>query len=250
VSLTTRRRDELAVMRQAGRVVAEMHQAIAAALRPGVTTLALDAIGRDVLARRGARSNFLGYHGYPAVICSSVNDIVIHGIPDEDTVLEEGDLISIDCGAIVDGWHADAAFTAPVGQAAPEAMRLIEVADASLAAGAAAMQPGARLSDVGAAVQAVVEGGGFHVLREYCGHGIGRAMHERPDVLNHGPAGRGPKLAPGVVLAVEPMLTIGPPVVDVLDDGWSVVTRDGSWSAHVEHTIAVTEDGPEILTRP
>ncbi len=236
-------------MRRAGRVVAEMHATIRSAIRPGVTTLELDAIGREVLARRGATSNFLGYHGFPAVICASVNDVVVHGIPD-GTVLDDGDLVSIDCGAIVDGWHADAAFTATVGVAAPGTARLIEVTEASLDAGMAAMQPGGRLSDIGAAVQTVVEAAGFAVVRDYCGHGIGRAMHERPDVPNYGKAGRGPRLVAGIVLAVEPMVTVGGPAVDVLHDGWSVVTRDGTWSAHAEHTVAVTDRGPEILTLP
>jgi len=236
-------------MRRAGRVVAEMHECIRAALRPGATTAALDGIGREVLERRGAHSNFLGYHGYPAVICASVNDVVIHGIPG-DLALEEGDLVSIDCGAIVDGWHADAAFTAGVGAVAPEAARLIDVTCAALDAGIAVMEPGRHLSDIGAAVQGVVEAAGFGVVREFCGHGIGQAMHEAPDVPNYGKPGRGPKLQAGVVLAVEPMVTVGQHRVEVLDDGWSVVTLDGSWAAHAEHTIAITDGGPEILTLP
>ena len=239
--------DELASMRRAGRVVAEMHARIREAIRPGVTTLQLDAIGRDVLERNGARSNFLGYHGYPAVICASPNDMIVHGIPD-GRVLEEGDIVSIDCGAIIDGWHGDAAFTAPVGSASPAALRLIETAEASLDAAIAAMVVGNRLSDIGHAVQGVAEAAGFAIVREYVGHGIGTAMHEPPDVPNYGPPGKGPKLVPGVVLAVEPMLNIGTEETVLLDDGWSVVTADGSLSAHVEHTIAVTDDGPEILT--
>jgi methionyl aminopeptidase len=241
--------DQLARMRRAGRVVAEMHDAIRAAIRPGVTTSRLDAIAREVLERRGARSNFLGYHGYPAVICASPNEMVVHGIPN-DLPLDEGDIVSVDCGAIVDGWHGDAAFTAPVGEVAPEATRLIEVAEASLVAAIDRMVPGNRVSDVGHAVQEVAEGAGFQVVREYVGHGIGTAMHEEPDVPNHGPPGKGPTLEPGVVLAVEPMLTIGSAQTLLLDDGWSVVTADGSLAAHVEHTIAVTDHGPEVLTRP
>jgi len=235
-------------MRAAGRVVAEMHERIRAAIRPGVTTGALDTIGREVLARRGATSNFLGYHGYPAVICASPNHVVVHGIPSEATVLEEGDIVSIDCGAIVDGWHGDAAFTAPVGTVSAHAAALIAAADASLAAGIAAMVPGGRLSDIGHAVQTTAESAGFSVVREYVGHGIGTAMHQEPDVPNFGKPGRGPVLEAGTVLAVEPMLNVGSPETVLLEDGWSVVTADGSLSAHVEHTIAVTDDGHEVLT--
>jgi len=236
-------------MRRAGRVVAEMHEAIRTAIRPGVTTARLDAIAREVLDRRGARSNFLGYHGYPAVICASPNDMIVHGIPN-DLPLDEGDIVSIDCGAIVDGWHGDAAFTAPVGEVGPDVARLLSVAEASLVAAIDRMVPGNRVSDVGHAVQEVAEGAGFQVVRDYVGHGIGTAMHEEPDVPNHGPPGKGLALEPGVVLAVEPMLTIGSADTVLLDDGWSVVTADGSLAAHVEHTIAVTDHGPEILTRP
>jgi methionyl aminopeptidase len=239
---------ELATMRRAGHVVAEMHDRIRAAIRPGVTTVELDRIGRDVLDRNHATSNFLGYHGYPAVICASPNDMIVHGIPNERR-LEEGDIISIDCGAIVEGYHGDAAFTAPVGRVAPEAMRLIETADASLQAAIGAMVAGNRLSDIGHAVQTVAEAAGFAVVREYVGHGIGTAMHEAPDVPNYGLPGRGLKLQPGMVLAVEPMLNTGSPETVLLDDGWSVITADGGLSAHVEHTIAITDNGPEIFTR-
>jgi methionyl aminopeptidase len=237
-------------MRAAGRVVAEMHERIREAICPGVTTAQLDRIGRDVLDRRGATSSFLGYHGYPAVICASVNDTVVHGIPSESIRLGEGDLVSIDCGAIVDGWHGDAAFTTGVGKVSPEAERLVEVAEAALAAAIQTMVPGHRVGDVGAVVEATVLAAGLDVLRDYCGHGIGRAMHEWPDVPNFGRPGRGPKLTPGVVLAVEPMVVAGSTEVEVLDDGWSVRTGDGRWAAHTEHTIAVTDDGPEILTAP
>lgn len=240
---------ELATMREAGRVVAEMHERIRAAIRPGVTTLELDRIGREVLERRGARSNFLGYHGYPAVICASPNDMVVHGIPN-DRPLVEGDIVSIDCGAIVKGYHGDAAFTAPVGEVEPEALRLIETAEASLDAAIKEMVAGNRLSDIGHAVQSVAEAAGFNVVREYVGHGIGTAMHEAPDVPNYGPPGKGIALVPGMVLAVEPMLNVGAIDTVVLDDGWSVLTVDGSLSAHVEHSIAITESGPEVLTLP
>ncbi len=238
-------------MRTAGRVVAEMHQRVRAAIRPGVTTRQLDAVAREVLERRGARSNFLGYGRppFPGVICASPNDVIVHGIPG-DRRLEEGDIISIDCGAIVEGWHGDAAFTAGVGQIDPEAARLIAVTEASLDAAIAAMVPGGRLSDIGAAVQATAEGEGFSVVREYTGHGIGLAMHEPPDVPNWGSPGRGRRLNPGQTYAVEPMVCAGRPETRLLDDGWTVVTRDGRLAAHAEHTIAVTEDGPDILTRP
>jgi len=239
---------DLAKMRKAGRVVAEMHDRIRAAVRPGITTAALDEVGRAVIERRGARSNFLGYHGYPAVICASPNDVIVHGIPGA-YVLHEGDIISIDCGAIVEGWHGDAAFTMGVGAIDPAAARLIEVTERSLDAGIAAMQPGGRLSDIGAAVQRVAEAGGYAVVREYTGHGIGMAMHEEPDVPNWGRPGRGRKLGPGQTYAVEPMVCAGRADTLVLDDAWTVVTADGSWAAHVEHTIAITDDGPEILTQ-
>jgi methionyl aminopeptidase len=245
-----RSRAELRSMRAAGRVVAEMHERIRAAIRPGVTTADLDRIGREVLERRGATSNFLGYHGYPAVICASVNDTVVHGIPSPAIRLGDGDLVSIDCGAVVDGWHGDAAFTTGVGNVGPEAERLIAVAEDALAAAIDTMVPGNRVGDVGAVVEATVLAAGLDVLRDYCGHGIGRAMHEWPDVPNYGRPGRGPKLAPGVVLAVEPMVVAGSTEVEVLEDGWSVRTGDRRWAAHTEHTIAVTDDGAVILTAP
>jgi methionyl aminopeptidase len=234
-------------MRRAGRVVAEMHEAIRAAVRPGVTTAQLDRIARDVLERRGARSNFLGYHGFPAVICTSVNSCVIHGIPD-DRPLAEGDLLSVDCGAIVEGWHGDAAFSMGVGTLDPVAAALIAAADEALAAAVAAMVPGGRLGDVGHAVETVARRHGFGVVRDYCGHGIGRAMHEDPDVPNYGRAGKGARLKAGNVLAIEPMLVAGDEDTDVADDGWAVLTDDAGWAAHTEHTVAVGPDGPEILT--
>jgi methionyl aminopeptidase len=241
--------DQLAKMRLAGRVVAEMHEKVRAAIRPGVTTLELDKVAREVIARRGARSNFLNYHGFPAVICTSPNDMVVHGIPGSYR-LKDGDIISIDCGAIIEGWHGDAAFTTGVGQITDEAQRLIDVTEASLYAGIEQMVPGHRLSDIGHAVQVVAEKAGFSVVRGYEGHAIGTAMHEKPGVPNYGDPGKGPKLKPGMVFAIEPMVNAGGPGTRTLDDGWSVVTRDGALSAHWEHTIAITEDGPEILTVP
>ncbi len=236
-------------MRAAGRVVAQMHGAIRAAARPGATTGELDAAARAVLGQRGATSNFLGYHGYPAVICASVNDEVIHGIPGS-RVLDDGDVLSIDCGAIVNGWHGDAAFTMVVGAASDAAMQLIAAADQALAAAIRAMRPGGHLGDIGAAIEAVATAAGYGSPHDYCGHGIGQAMHEAPDVENRGRHGKGPELMPGVVLAIEPMLLAGgsDDVVE-LDDGWTVVTADGSLAAHVEHTVLVGDEGPEILTR-
>jgi methionyl aminopeptidase len=241
--------EEIRTMRRAGRVVAEMHERIRAALRPGVTLLELDAIGRDVLQRRKARSNFLGYHGYPAVICASRNEVVVHGIPDGQA-LAEGDIISIDCGAIVDGYHGDAAFTAAVGEITAADQRLIDVTRRALDAGIAQLVPGSRLGDLGSAVQSTVERAGFRVVRDYVGHGIGTAMHEPPDVPNVGRRGRGRRVASGDVFAVEPMVSAGSDDTVVLADGWTVVTTDGARAAHWEHTVAVTENGPEILTLP
>jgi methionyl aminopeptidase len=244
-----RTREEIAKMRRAGRVVAEMHEATRSAIRPGVTTAQLDQVARQVLERRSARSNFLGYHGFPAVICTSPNDMIVHGIPG-DYVLEEGDIISVDCGAIIEGYHGDAAYTAPVGQVSAPAARLMEVTERSLWKAIDQMQVGNRLSDIGHAVQTVAEAAGYSVVREYVGHAIGTAMHEEPQVPNYWPGTPGPKLKVGNVFAVEPMVNAGGPETLQLEDGWSVVTADGSLSAHFEHTIAVTDDGPEVLTCP
>jgi len=245
-----RRNDgELAKMRRAGKVVAEMHVATRAAVRPGVTTLDLDRVARDVLERRGATSNFLGYHGFPAVICTSPNDMIVHGIPGP-YVLEEGDIMSIDCGAIIEGYHGDAAYTVAVGQISGEARRLIEVTERSLWAGIDQLKAGNRLHEVGRAVQDVAEAAGFSVVREYVGHAIGTAMHEQPQVPNYWPGSPGPLLKTGMVFAIEPMVNAGSPETVLLDDHWSVVTADGRLSAHWEHTIAVTDDGPEVFTVP
>ncbi len=244
-----RNADELARMRRAGRVVAEMHEATRAALQPGVTTKELDAVARGVLESRGATSNFLGYHGFPAVICTSPNDMIVHGIPG-DYRLEEGDILSVDCGAIVEGYHGDAAYTAAVGRVSAEAERLLEVTERSLWAGIDQLTAGNRLHEVGRAVQEVAEAAGYAVVREYVGHAIGTAMHEQPQVPNYWPGSPGPTLKTGMVFAVEPMVNAGGPETRLLDDGWSVVTADGSLSAHFEHTIAVTEDGPEVFTLP
>jgi methionyl aminopeptidase len=241
--------EELAKMRRAGRVVAEILERTRAAIRPGVTTLELDAVARQVLADRGARSNFLNYHGFPAVICTSPNNMIVHGIPG-GYVLKEGDLISVDCGAIVEGYHGDAAYTAPVGEVSALGRRLMETTERSLWAGIEQMRPGNRLYDIGRAVQEVAEAAGFSVVRKYVGHAIGTEMHEDPQVPNYWPGTPGPKLKAGNVFAVEPMVNVGTADTVELEDGWSVVTADGSLSAHFEHTIAVTPDGPEVLTAP
>ena len=240
---------QIAHMRRAGRVVAEMHEECARAAKPGATTADLDAAARDVLERRGARSNFLGYRGFPAVACISPNEVIVHGIPGA-RVLEDGDIVSIDCGAIIDGWHADAAITVPVGAIDADSVALIDTTRASLVAAIAMTLDGNRLGDIGAAVERVLKAGGLGVVREYVGHGIGTAMHEEPDVPNYGPAGRGLRLRAGMVLAIEPMASAGKATNRLLDDGWTVVTADGSRAAHFEHTVAITDSGPEILTVP
>jgi len=234
-------------MRKAGRVVAEMHEATRAAIRPGVTTRQLNEVAAEVLAKRSARSNFLNYHGFPAVICTSPNDMIVHGIPG-DYVLEEGDIISIDCGAIIEGYHGDAAYTAAVGTISAEARRLIEVTERSMWAGIDQLRVGNRLHEVGRAVQEVAEAAGYSVVREYVGHAIGTEMHESPQVPNYWPGTPGPTLKEGMVFAIEPMVNVGSYETFVLDDGWGVMTQDGGLSAHFEHTIAVTDDGPEVFT--
>jgi methionyl aminopeptidase len=236
-------------MRKAGRVVAEMLDACQAAAVPGVTTADLDLVAREVLAKRDAKSNFLNYHGFPAVICTSPNDVIVHGIPG-GYVLKEGDIISIDAGAIIDGWHGDAARTVPVGDVSPEAERLMRTTEQSLWAGIDKIRKGNRIFDIGGAVQEVAEAAGYGVVREYVGHGIGRAMHEEPQIPNYRPLdrSRNMKMIVGHVFAVEPMVNVGSPKTELNKDGWTVVTADGSLSAHFEHSIAVTDDGPEVLT--
>ncbi|HVB52445.1 MAG TPA: type I methionyl aminopeptidase [Acidimicrobiales bacterium] len=242
-----RSKEELDKMRKAGKVVAEMHDVTRAAIRPGVTTMDLNNLAADVLAKRGARSNFLNYHGFPAVICTSPNDMIVHGIPG-DYVLKEGDIISIDAGAIIEGYHGDAAYTAGVGEISKLAKRLIEVTERSLWAGIDKLVVGGRLHEVGRAVQHVAEEAGFSVVREYVGHAIGTEMHESPQVPNYWPGSPGPTLKEGMVYAVEPMVNVGTYDTYVLDDDWSVMTEDGKLSAHFEHTIAVLENGPEVFT--
>ncbi|MDA8266268.1 MAG: type I methionyl aminopeptidase [Actinomycetota bacterium] len=239
--------EEIAKMRKAGKVVAEIHEKTRAIIRPGITTRQIDAVSREVLERRGARSNFLNYHGFPATVCTSPNDMIVHGIP-SDLVLVEGDIISVDCGAIVEGYHGDAAYTAPVGEVSQEALRLMEVTEASLWKGIEQLRDGNRLHEVGRAVQDVAEAAGYSVVRNYVGHAIGTEMHEEPQVPNYWPGTPGPRVKVGNVFAIEPMVNVGGPETVELADGWSVVTADGGLSAHFEHTIAVTDAGPEVLT--
>ncbi len=247
--VTRKSEAQIAIMRRAGRVVAEMHSVAIGRARPAATTAEIDRACRDVIERRGARSNFLGYHGFPAVACISVNDEVVHGIPGP-RVLRDGDIVSIDCGAIIDGWHADAAVTLGVGEISDDDRRLLEVTKAALDASIEQCVAGRAIGDLGAASMAVVKTAGFDYLREYTGHGIGTAMHEPPDVPNYGRPGKGMRLQVGHVLAIEPMVTAGKAEVVTLDDDWTVVTVDGSRAAHFEHTIAITADGPQILTLP
>lgn len=226
------------------RVLAELKTMIA----PGVTTADVDALAEQRLREAGAEPAFKGYHGYPATICASVNEQIVHGIP-SSRALKDGDILSVDLGAKLDGFYGDSAVTVPVGEISSEAARLLEVTEQALAEALAVVRAGARLSDIGAAVQRHVEANGFTVVREFVGHGIGMALHEEPQIPNYGTPGRGPRLAEGMVLAIEPMVNMGKAAVKVLGDGWTAVTKDGSLSAHFEHTVAVTTDGCRVLTR-
>lgn len=235
-------------MRRAGRVVAQAHALVRELVKPGITTWDLDRAVEEFLLKQNAVPAFKGYQGYPASICASVNEVVVHGIPSKDVVLEEGSIISIDIGAFVDGFCGDSAWTYPVGSVAPEIQKLLTVSEEALFLGIERAQVGNRLSDISHAVQRHVETHGFSVVRDFVGHGIGRQMHEAPQIPNFGPPGRGPRLKPGMTLAIEPMVNAGGYQVDVLADNWTVVTRDKCWSAHFEHTVAVTDEGPVILT--
>ena len=234
-------------MRKAGQVVARMIAAIKEAVEPGITTKQLDTVAAKELKRQGAKPAFLGYMGFPATICTSVNEQIVHGIPG-DRVLKEGDLVKVDVGAVVDGLYGDSAMTLPVGQVSAEAMRLIETTKNSLDAAIEVVKPGNRLGDIGAAVQEYAESRGYGVVREYVGHGIGRNLHEEPQIPNYGVAGRGALLHAGMVIAVEPMVNVGTWRTQALEDGWTVVTADGKLSAHFEHTMAIGEHGAEVLT--
>jgi len=240
---------ELALMRKAGYVLAEVTERLTAWVGPGLSTQEIDEEVEDFIRARGAAPAFKGYRGFPATICVSINDEVVHGIPSPRRRLKEGDIVGLDLGCIVEGYYADCALTLAVGEVAPRVRELLDVTRDSLGRAVAACWPGRRLSDISHAVQEHVEAHGFAVVRQFVGHGIGRDLHEDPQVPNFGEPGRGPQLKPGMVLAIEPMVTMGSWEVRVLEDRWTAVTVDGSLAAHFEHTVAVTEDGPEILTR-
>jgi methionyl aminopeptidase len=242
-------REHIGAMRMAGLVVARALAQMRAAVAPGVSTADLDEIARGVLREAGAESSFLGYHGYPAVICSSVNDRVVHSIPSAAEKLRDGDLISIDFGAIVDGWHGDSAVSVPVGDVAADVAALSAACETALWDGLARAQSGTRLTDISHAIETSVRRAGrYGIVAGYGGHGIGSQMHMAPHILNYGRPGKGPRLVPGMALAIEPMLTLGSRATRELDDGWTVVTVDGSWAAHWEHTVAILDDGPWVLT--
>ena len=239
---------EIEKMRASGRILRQVHNAIAPLVRPGVSTMDLEDAAMAMIIALGAVSAFKGYHNYPAALCTSINDEVVHGIPSKQRVLREGDVVSIDCGVILDGYYSDAAETHAVGAVSPEIEKLLLTTQASLQAAIAAAQVGGRLGDISAAVQGICEAEGFGVVRDFVGHGIGRAMHEDPQVPNFGAAGKGPRLKAGMVLAIEPMINAGSPEVKVLKDGWTAVTLDHRYSAHFEHTVAITKEGPQVLT--
>jgi methionyl aminopeptidase len=239
---------EIEIMREAGRISARALRLVGEAVAPGVTTAELDDLAEEAIRSEGGVPAFKGYHGFPKTLCTSLNSQVVHGIPSELIKLRDGDIISVDVGAIIDGYYGDNARTFGVGAVTPEAHRLLQATEASLTAGIAQARAGNHLFDIGAAVQAVAEEAGFSVVREYVGHGIGRNMHEDPNVPNYGTVGKGPKLEVGMVLAIEPMVNAGGAAVDALPDGWTVVTRDGKLSAHFEHTVAITDAGPLVLT--
>ena len=241
--------DEIALMREAGRIVCEILDELEKAVAPGVSTWDLDALAEQLIAKKGARSAFKGYHGFPGVLCASVNQEVVHGIPNRKRRLVAGDLMKLDFGVVYRGFFGDSARTVPVGKVTPEAQALVDVTRQSLEKAIQAMQPGNRIGDIGHAVQNHVEARGFSVVRDFTGHGIGRKLHEPPQVPNYGQAGSGMKLRPGMVLAVEPMVNQGTPDVEVLEDEWTAVTVDGKLSAHFEHTILISARGPEVLTR-
>src|ERR1700727_401707 len=237
-------------MRRAGKVVREVLELVRSQVKPGATTLDLEKVAEARIAELGAAPAFKGYHGYPCVLCTSVNNEVVHGIPSANRVLRDGDIVSIDTGVIIDGFYGDSAITVPVGEKiAPKTQRLLDVTRAAVESGIRVVKAGAFLGDIGAAVQEVVEADGFSVVREFVGHGIGTRMHEDPQVPNYGQRGMGTKLRAGMVLAIEPMVNVGKPGVQVLSDGWTAVTEDGSLSAHFEHTVAVTAEGAQVLTQ-
>jgi len=248
MAIIIKSKEEREKMRQAGHIVAEVLAELRGAVRPGITTADLDALAAAALRRVGAKASFLGYHGYPASICASVNDEIVHGIPGKRE-LKEGDIIALDFGAIYQGWHGDSAISIPVGSVSAEAERLLKVTEDALYRGIAVARVGNRLHDISRAIQQFVEAAGFSIVRQYGGHGIGRSMHEDPQVLNYVERGYpNPALRAGMVIAIEPIVNLGAKETRVLDDQWTVVTADGSYSAHFEHTVAITEGDADILT--
>jgi methionyl aminopeptidase len=250
MGIQLKNRTQIAKMREANLVVADVLDTLEAVAKPGMTTWELNEIAARRLKQLKAESAFLGYHDYPAVLCTSVNQVVVHGIPRKDLVLKEGDLLSIDFGAFKDGWCGDSARTLPMGSISPEAQALVDATRNSLELAIAECVPGHRLGDIGHAIQSHVEPLGFSVVRQFVGHGIGRRMHEEPNVPNFGVKGRGLRLSEGLVVAIEPMINAGGAEVFTEEDGWTAVTRDGSLSAHFEHSVAITENGPVVLSRP
>ena len=247
--IALRTRAEIDAIAAAGKVLGRLFQAIVPEVKPGTTTAKLDAFGEAFIrSHEGAEPSFKGLYGFPASLCTSINEEVVHGIPSARRLLREGDILSIDAGVSLDGWCADCAITVPVGDTADEVQTLLDVTERALQAGIRNAVPGNRIGDIGAAVQSVAEAGGFSVVRELVGHGVGREPHEEPQVPNFGRPGSGLRLMPGLVLAIEPMVNTGGPAIRTLGDRWTVVTADGKRSAHFEHTVAVTENGPRILT--
>jgi methionyl aminopeptidase len=242
--------DEIGALRRANLAVAAVLDACEGACKPGVSTWDLNQIADDKLKELGAKSAFLGYHGYPAVLCTSVNEVVVHGIPRKDVVLNDGDIVGIDFGCFIDGFCGDSARTIAIGKISDDAQKLVEATRESLERAITQCLPGNRLQDIGWAVQSYVEPLGFSVVRTFVGHGIGRAMHEDPPVPNYGSPGRGIRLKPGLVVAIEPMVNAGVPEVEVLSDRWTAVTKDRRLSAHFEHSVAITDKGPVVLSRP
>ncbi len=247
--ITLKSERELALMREAGHIVALAHKAVKEAIKPGISTAELDKIAYDVITSNGATPSFLNYNGFPATICASVNEVVIHGIPSKKTILKDGDIISVDIGACYKGYHGDCAKTFFVGSVSEEKRQLVEVTTQSLYEGLKFARPGNRLSDISHAIEEYARSFGYSIVLEYTGHGVGHALHEDPAVPNYGPAGKGPILKKGMTLAIEPMVNVGTHRVRVLKDNWTVVTQDKKPSAHYEHSIVITDDGYEILTK-
>lgn len=248
MAITIKSKREISLMREAGKILAEVHQKLGEIIAPGITTMDIDRKGHELIRKAGCQPSFLDYDGYPASICVSVNDEVVHGIPTDERRLEEGDIVSLDAGVIWNDYHSDAARTHAVGEISEEAKRLIQVTKESFYEGIKKAVPGNHLHDISATIQNYVESNGFSVVRDLVGHGIGTKLHEEPQIPNYKPIGRGPKLRPGMTLAVEPMVNAGDWKIWILEDDWTVVTRDGSKSAHYENTILITEGEPEILS--